>query len=304
MSTVPQRGKSTSMRGRSEGPVQAQCEILSNRRVGLYRQLTIVAPEIADRASPGQFVSIAVHGKGTMLRRPFSIAGVSRYGPWSGTLDVVFNVVGAGTEWLADRVKQDGLDVVGPLGRPFPLPRQQATCLLVGGGYGAAPLVYLAAALQDQGHRVHLLVGAATGELVYNAIEVKRVVSSARFTTEDGSFGLHGKVTDALPDFIDSAQPDALYACGSMGMLRAVAAHARRRKLPCQVAVEELMGCGTGVCMTCVIPYRRKDGIINIRACLEGPVLDAKRIVWDGIGADLNNMRMDPPSAPEGGAVA
>lgn len=300
MTTVSGRGQPTPYtRGREDGPVRSICEVLAYRKVGAYHQLTIVAPDIAARATPGQFVSLAVEGGGTTLRRPFSIAGVSQHGPWAGTIDVVLDVVGPGTAWLAGRGKHDVVDVVGPLGRGFPLPRQPATCLLVGGGYGAAPLLYLAGQLQHRGHRVDLLFGAKTGERIFNAIEGKRQASSTRFTTEDGSFGTQGVVTDVLPDVATSTGAEAIYACGPMGLLAAVAAQARERRLPCQVSVEELMGCGVGVCNTCVVPYRRRDGLANVRACYEGPVLDAKRVVWEAIGSAAMT---GEPSAGQGEA--
>jgi len=111
------------------------------RRTGAYHSLTLVAPEIADRARPGQFVEIGVPGgRDFMLRRPFSIHQASRRGGWAGTLEVVFDVVGRGTAWLAEAKPHDLLDVIGPLGRSFSIPTDLSTCLLVGGGYGAAPL--------------------------------------------------------------------------------------------------------------------------------------------------------------------
>lgn len=262
------------------------CEVLAYRRIGDYHSLTFVAPDMAERAGPGQFVSVLA-GDGTLLRRPFSIYAVSRHGPWAGTIEIVFDIVGPGTAWLAERVKHDVVDLVGPLGRGFPMPQQNVSCLLVGGGYGAAALLFLAHQLQQQqGLRVDLLTGAATQSRLFNAIEAKRLSASAAFTTEDGSFGVQGRVTDLLPDVIHSSGAGVIYACGPMPMLAAVAGIAREHRVPCQVAVEESMACGVGVCMTCVVPYRRKDGIRNLRACVEGPVFDAKRIQWADVRTD------------------
>src|SRR6266498_3366730 len=123
--------------------MRAKCEVLSNRRAGIYWSLTLVAPEIAHVAKPGQFIEIAVPEDRTMLlRRPFSIHQASRRGGWAGTLEVVFDVVGPGTAWLSEAKPHEVLDVIGPLGRPFQPPREQTSCLLVGGGYGAAPLYF------------------------------------------------------------------------------------------------------------------------------------------------------------------
>jgi dihydroorotate dehydrogenase electron transfer subunit len=275
------RESAMAVQGRGEGPVRATCEVLASRPIGRYRQLTLVAPAIAAQTRPGQFVSIGVGAPEAVLRRPFSVAGVSQHGPWAGTVDIIFSVVGAGTEWLAGRSKHDPVDVVGPLGRSFPLPKQPVACLLVGGGYGAAPLLYLAKALQRQGMRVDLAFGAATQDRHFNVIEGKRLASSATFTTEDGSFGVQGRVTDVLADVIATAGTGVIYACGPMGMLAGVTEVARAHDLPCQVAVEESMACGVGVCMTCVVPYERRGELVNVRACVEGPVLDGKRVAWD-----------------------
>lgn len=267
--------------------MRGKCEVLAYRRIGAYHSLTFVAPEIAERTHPGQFVSVAVGASGALMRRPFSVFAVSKHGPWAGTVEIVFDAIGPGTRWLAQRAKHDVIDLVGPLGRPFPLPQKPVGCLLVGGGYGSAPLLYLAQRLQKQGLRTDVIMGAATSQRIFNAIEAKRLSASAHFTTEDGSLGTHGVVTDVLEEILDSSGAGVVYACGPMGMLAAVATIAARRQVPCQVAVEEAMACGVGVCWTCVLPYQRKDGLANLRACIDGPVFNAARVRWDLIGKSL-----------------
>lgn len=267
-----------------DGPVREQCEVLAYRRIGSYHSLTFVTPAIAERARPGQFLSVGVEGAGTVLRRPFSIYSVSRQRPWAGTVEVVFDTIGAGTAWLAARGKHDVVDVVGPLGKSFPVPQQRVACLLVGGGYGAAPLLYLAGRLQQRGLRVDMVMGASRQDRIFNAIEAKRLSASTTFTTEDGSFGVRGRVTDVLEQAIQSSGTKVIYACGPMPMLAAVSAFAARRRIPCQVAVEEAMACGVGVCWTCVVPYRTKAGVEQRRACVDGPVFNGARISWDVLG--------------------
>jgi dihydroorotate dehydrogenase electron transfer subunit len=284
MSSVVNRGGHTSVQGRSSGPLRAQCEVLAYRKVGQYHSLTFVAPEMAERTQPGQFVSVGVAASGALLRRPFSVFSVSQHGPWAGTVEIIFDVVGPGTAWLATRTKHDVVDIVGPLGKPFPLPAQPVTCLLVGGGYGAAPLLYLAQVLSQQGLRVDMVLGASTQDRIFNAIEAKRLSASAQFTTEDGSLGREGRVTDVMPEMIEHSNVGVIYACGPMAMLRAVSEIAAERQIPCQVAVEEHMACGTGVCWTCVLPVHRKDGLRNLRACTEGPVFNGAKVAWDAIG--------------------
>lgn len=279
------RSPAGEVRGRTDvddGPVGAWCEVLVRRKEGAYWLITMAAPEIVRRAHPGQFVSIAVGGPGTLLRRPFSIAKITRRGAVAGTVDIVFDDHGPGTSWLTRVQLHDTLDVIGPLGRGFPLPQRKVSCLLVGGGYGVAPLFFLARELQDRGLRVDLLVGASTADRIHDAIETKSLSVSATFTTEDGSYGHEGRVTDFLDEAIDRAGSGVVYACGPNAMLRAVSERCVQRGVPVQVALEERMACGTGVCFTCVVPTRQRDGTLrNRRSCIDGPVFNGARIAWD-----------------------
>lgn len=277
----PQR-KAGQVRGRESGPVQATCEVLTRRREGAYWLLSFSAKEIAERAEPGQFVAIAVDVGGTLLRRPFSIARVSQQGPFAGTVDVVFDAHGPGTQWLTTVDPHDVLDVVGPLGSAFPLPKRKVACLLVGGGYGTAPLFFLADRLARQGLRVDLVVGAQSQQRLLNPIEAKRSSAAVTFTTEDGTYGERGRVTDVLDDALTRSGASVVYACGPNPMLRAVSEHCVERGIPVQVAVEEKMACGIGVCFTCVLPTRTKDGQVRMRrSCLDGPVFNGARVAWD-----------------------
>ena len=136
--------------------------MLSVKRTGVYHSLTLVAPDIADSARPGQFVEIAVpNGRSILLNRPFSIHQASRRGGFAGTLEVVFDIVGPGTAWLAEVEQHQQLDVIGPLGRSFQYPKGLRSCLLVGGGYGAAPLHFLAEELRAHDKDVSMIWGPA-----------------------------------------------------------------------------------------------------------------------------------------------
>jgi dihydroorotate dehydrogenase electron transfer subunit len=264
--------------------IRSHCEVLSNRRSGAYHSLTLVAPEIAERAKPGQFVEIGVpDNRDFMLRRPFSIHQASRRGGWAGTLEIVFDVLGPGTAWLAETSPHDVLDVIGPIGRSFTFPRELTNCLLVGGGYGAAPLFFLAEELRARNKVVDMILGARDNDRVFKPIEGKRLANTVVFTTEDGTMGQRGRVTDVLPDVIRRIGAEVVYACGPNPMLRAVAEHCGFAGIPCQVAVEEMMACGLGVCWTCAVPVIALDGRgwWNVRACMEGPVFNGARIWWD-----------------------
>ena len=267
------------------GPVQVRGTVLTVRPVDSYYAITLVAPAIAARFRPGQFITLAVGGPDTsmMLSRAFSIHDVRP--DHGGTVEFVFAVQGRGTQWLAERRARDVLDVTGPLGRPFPLPRDAANCLLVGGGYGSAPLFALAARLRERGCEVDFLLGASTGDRVFGALTARRTGRSAAITTEDGSLGSRGLVTDLLDQAIHDGRTDVIYACGPMPMLRQITVLARRYDIPVQVAVEEAMACGVGVCMTCVLPVIGSDGITRMsRSCVDGPVYRGEQVRWDDIG--------------------
>jgi len=267
------------------GPLQVRCTVLNVRKVDAYHAITIVAPGIAARFKPGQFVALAVGGPETsmVLRRTFSIYDVRP--DHGGTVEFVFAAGGPGTRWLSERRARDVLDLTGPLGRPFPVPRDPVSCLLVGGGYGSAPLFALADRLRERRCSVDFLLGAASGDRVFGALTARRTGRSATITTVDGSLGVRGIVTDMLGQVIHEARTDVIYACGPMPMLRQVTALARRYDIPVQVAVEESMACGVGVCMTCVLPVVGSDGITRmVRSCVDGPVFRGEQVRWDDIG--------------------
>ena len=281
-------------------PVQVQAEVVSLKRVGAYSALTLVAPGIAEGARPGHFLAVQVGGaeSSMLLRRAFALYEVRPRGLYGGTVQFVFAVHGKGTAWLADRRAGDRLDVVGPLGKPFRLPRSAVTATLVGGGYGAAPLLPLADALRERGCRVDMVLGAGSADRLFGALEARRMSSSVAVTTDDGSAGVRGRVSDVLPEVLERTGSQVVYACGPMGMLRAVAELAAERGLPSQVAVEESMACGIGVCMTCVLPVVGDDGRTRmVRSCVEGPVFLGDRVRWD----DLGTVPEDALGAPTGG---
>jgi dihydroorotate dehydrogenase electron transfer subunit len=265
--------------------VQVRGTVLTVRRVDAYYAMTVVAPGVAARFRPGQFVAVAVGGPeaSMLLRRVFSIHDVQP--DHGGTVEFIFATVGPGTRWLAERRTRDVLDIAGPLGRPFPLPRDPVNCLLVGGGYGSAPLFPLATRLRGRGCTVDFLIGAASADRVFGAMTARRTGRTATVTTEDGSLGGRGLVTDFLSQVIHEARTDVIYACGPMGMLRQVTAVASRYDIPVQALVEESMACGIGVCMTCVLPVVGEDGVTRmVRSCVDGPVFRGEQVRWNDIG--------------------
>ena len=283
-------------------PVQVQGEVLSVRRAGAYHSMTVLAPGIAETTRPGHFLAVQVGGpeSAMLLRRAFAITDVQSRGVYGGTVDFVFAVHGKGTAWLAARRPQDKIDVVGPLGKPFRLPRERVTATLVGGGYGSAPLLPLAAALTERGCRVHMVLGAGSADRLFGQLDAKRISSSIVVTTDDGSAGERGRVTDVLAGVLERTGTDVVYACGPMAMLQAVADQAGELGLPSQVAVEESMACGIGVCMTCVLPVVGDDGQTRmVRSCVEGPVFLGDRVRWDALGTVPSDALGAPPLSPE-----
>ena len=281
--------------------VQVAGELIATRRVGAYHHLTIVAPGLAEVARPGQFVALAVGGStsANLLRRCFSIHRASPSGTYGGTVDVVISPVGPGTEWLAGLRAHDEVDDVGPLGRPFPLPTEPVPCVLVGGGYGSAPLFWLAEALRERGCHVELVLGAATEQKLFGVVEARRCADGVTVTTDDGSAGTRGWVSDVLPDLVRRTGAGVLYGCGPMGMLKSVTDIAAQTGAVAQVAVEESMACGVGVCMTCVMPVRGNDGVTRmVRSCVEGPVFRGDRVRWDAFSEGWCRVPADAVGAP------
>lgn len=274
----------------------------TDRREGEYLQMTFELPVEAGfeaAARPGQFVALTIGGATSshLLRRAFSIHAVTAGGdqgpgqvdPFTGqsaaqfdSVDIVVAAAGAGTRWLTGRSAGLEVDLVGPLGRPFPLPTHPVPCVLVGGGYGSAPLFWLADQLRSRECRVEMVLGASTRHRLFGVDLAQQRADAIAVTTDDGTLGIRGKVSDVLPEVMTGCQAGAVYACGPMPMLEAVSAIAAEHGAVAQVAVEESMACGIGVCMTCVMPVEDKGGTTRmVRSCVEGPVFRGDRVRWD-----------------------
>lgn len=245
---------------------------------------------------------------GVLLRRPFSIGGLRRDGSRC-ELDVIGRIVGKGTTWLNALSEGDVVNILGPLGRPFSFPCNVKRALLVAGGAGFPPIRWLGETLRAQGIMCEAILGARTVDLLPVVMRGKPSVSGAptscveefaqegidtTITTDDGSCGLHGTVTDALERAIErlgDVSSVCVYACGPEGMLRAIAElSAKHRVARCEVAMERMMGCGMGVCQSCVVKVKDKvkDNTSEspdspwryALCCSEGPVFDASEIIW------------------------
>ena len=269
---------------------QLLAPIVSNKRVGQYHQIIINIGEITTNCKPGNFVAISVGGGSSsmVLRRAFAISRVSTSTTVGGTMELIVAPHGQGSKWLCAQGEGVVLDLVAPLGTAFGIPTEPVPVLLVGGGYGSAPLFGLAELLNSRGCRVDMLLGASTGSKIYAPMEGKRAVNSMRIYTEDGTMGVAGRVTDPIAEIIKDLNVAVIYSCGPMPMLAAITKITNEFDVIHQCAVEESMACGVGICMTCVLPVENEDGTIsNLRSCIDGPVMDGAKVQWSKVGQQI-----------------
>jgi dihydroorotate dehydrogenase electron transfer subunit len=272
-------------------PVDIDAAVIANRRLSAdYNVLALSAPEIAAAARPGQFVMIKTSGgQDPLLRRPFSIFEILRDAAGAPIGVSIFNKrVGAGTTLLSRVEAGARLPLLGPLGRPFEPVDPPAEAWMVAGGVGLAPFVTLAAALADRGTRTTLFYGARRAEELYCVDLFEALGVAIVLSTEDGTSGVRGRITVPLGDALETrplGQPVKLYVCGPTPMMRACAQLAHRHGRACDVSLEQVMGCGLGGCYSCVALAAGPGGgpPHHTRTCLEGPVFDAQRIVWDAL---------------------
>ena len=269
---------------------QIMAPVVSNKRVGQYHQIILNIGDLAPACKPGNFVAISVGGEGSkmVLRRAFAISRVSNSSTFGGTMELIVAPHGQGSRWLCAQQEGSMIDIVAPLGTAFGIPTEPVPVLLVGGGYGSAPLFGLAEVLNARGCRVDMLLGASTAGKIYAPMEGKRAVNSMRIYTEDGSMGQQGRVTDPIPEIIKDLDIAVIYSCGPMAMLSAITKISDQFGVVHQCAVEESMACGIGICMTCVLPVENEDGSIsNLRSCIDGPVMDGSKVQWSQVGTQL-----------------
>ena len=269
---------------------QLLAPIVSNKKVGQYHQIIINIGDTAAACKPGNFVAISVGGDSSrmVLRRAFAISRVSTSTTFGGTMELIVAPHGQGSKWLCAQGEGVVLDLIAPLGTAFGIPTEAVPVLLVGGGYGSAPLFGLAELLNSRGCRVDMILGASTGSKIYAPMEGKRAVNSMRIFTEDGSMGTAGRVTDPIPELIKDLNTAVIYSCGPMAMLSAITKITDQYDVVHQCAVEESMACGIGICMTCVLPVESEDGSVsNLRSCIDGPVMDGSKVRWSQVGQQL-----------------
>lgn len=242
-----------------------------------YRFLVLDAPQMASELVPGQFVHVRVPGlEQTALRRPFSVFDAD-----AGRVTLLYKVVGRGTEALRRVQVGETAEVMGPLGRGFPA-SSAGVPLLVGGGYGVAPLHFLAKRLKDP--RAILFVGGRTKDDLLALDRFAALGVEVRIATNDGSEGAKGFVTGPLDEVIEDlrAKGEAfeLFTCGPDGLLKAVTDRALAAGMKGWISMDRHMVCGVGACFACIQKVRRAGTIFNARCCMDGPVFKAEELVW------------------------
>ncbi|MBI5450487.1 MAG: dihydroorotate dehydrogenase electron transfer subunit [Gammaproteobacteria bacterium] len=276
-----------------------QAEIISHQphAAGQYT-LRLLAPQIAARAQPGSFVHLSC-GAERPMRRPLSIM---RADPDHGWIDILYKVMGSGTALLAQRQHGEHLDLIGPIGRPFSPDPQRSRPLLIGGGVGIPPMVFLADRMHLQpgitplailGSEVPFPFAAQPSRIIIPGLPAGVIAAMplledwgipSRLTSRQGYAGcFDGYVTDLARAWLDGLPAEArdeveVFACGPHAMLEAVAALAREFSLPCQVSLEEFMACAVGGCAGCVVEITTPDGPAMKRVCVDGPVFDARQV--------------------------
>ena len=246
-------------------------------RGGGYSELVLASPRIAAAVRPGQFIHLRIPDlHGAVLRRPFSL-----YRAAGDKLHILYKSVGLGT--AAMNRLEDGCEVsvLGPLGNGFTLELEGRSPVLIAGGYGVAPLYYLAEKLPVKGR---LLVGGRSAQDILLVDEFKKLGWQVEVATDDGSAGRHGLVTVLLDELLKTCATisPVFYACGPDGMLKALAQRALERGLPAWLSLDKHMGCGVGACLACVTRIRNEDGTESWkRVCKDGPVFSAREVVWE-----------------------
>jgi dihydroorotate dehydrogenase electron transfer subunit len=281
--------------------LKENAHVLSQRAVAaMTYRLRLKAPEIASVALPGQFVMLQVReGSDPLLRRPFSFHGIY---PPDGAIEILYRVVGRGTWLLSQLGPGAAVSLVGPLGNSFSAEAPGiGDIAIVAGGIGIAPLLPLMQKLLAAGGGaitppLHLFYGARTGSELLPAEAFNMEGLRVHWSTDDGSFGHHGTVTQLLADVIDreGLNPAMVVGCGPLPMQVSVARWALARGVPTQLSLESLMACGFGACLGCALPARHpQDANADhyVHVCKDGPIFQAGIIQW-------NKIRLHPTAPP------
>ena len=238
-----------------------------------YHSLTFEPFPAAARCRPGQFLHLRLPDSGLLFRRAFSVAAVNDR---KHQVEIIVKVLGRGSRLLGGKDRGDTVDILGPLGRPFTLPKKTEETVMVAGGAGFPPLLFLAERMIARGHesrKIHFFYGGATADDLVERTRIRRLGVELVPVTEDGSLGAKGLVTGPVRQYLESHpnSPRRLYGCGPEAMLKATQELAMALAVPGQLSLEAPMPCGIGVCLGCVVPLTNGG---HARVCCDGPVFD------------------------------
>ncbi|HOM03024.1 MAG TPA: dihydroorotate dehydrogenase electron transfer subunit [Acetivibrio sp.] len=240
-------------------------------------KMTVKSEYISENARPGQFVNVkCCEGLNALLRRPISICSVDRE---RGTFDIVFQIKGIGTEYLSQKQAGSEVDLIGPLGKPFHVSDQYKRIAVVGGGIGIFPLLYLLKEMKDADKSAFL--GFRSSDYVVLTDEFEAAADKLSISTDDGSVGYKGLVTDLLDKDIAEKGFDIIYTCGPLPMIRKVKDMAQKAGIKCQVSLEQRMGCGIGACLVCACKTGKPDNWEYSHVCKDGPVFWSDEVILD-----------------------
>lgn len=255
-------------------PINQKLKLVSKEKItdNIFK-FSVLSEEMAKQAMPGQFLEIKVSETlDPFLRRPISIYNVDKE---KGILEFIFMVKGRGTELLAKKEKGELIDIVGPLGgRGFEI-KEYKNVAIIGGGIGIFPL-HEFAKIAKQTANVNMYIGFRNKDFVILEKEFTKVSNEFTLTTDDGSYGKNGFAINYLKEDCKAKNIDAIYACGPLPMLKAVQQFAIESNIPCQLSLEEKMGCGIGTCMGCAVKISGEDKYA--RVCKEGPIFEATQV--------------------------
>lgn len=237
---------------------------------------SIKSDEMARQAKPGQFLEIKVTDNiEPFLRRPISIFNVKRE---EGIVEFIFQVKGKGTEILSTKKVGEQIDIIGPLGQGNFEYENYQNIAIIGGGIGVFPLHELAKRAKENGKNINIYLGFRNKDFVVLEEEFKNVATNLILSTDDGSYGKYGFAINFLKEDIEKNPIDCIFACGPLPMLKAVQALAKEKNIPCQISLEEKMGCGIGACLGCAVKYKTEKEDTFKRVCKEGPVFYSNNV--------------------------
>ena len=264
-------------------------KIISNKKISPTSwEMKLTCPEIAREAEPGQFVMVRVGNDiDTFLRRPLSIHDIKN----RSSLELLYKIVGRGTEVMTGFKKGANIDLLGPFGKGFEINNVPESAILIAGGIGVAPLVFMLRSLRKRGlkkENIYFLYGAKTRSEILCLSLIKNLGAKILVATEDGSLGEKGMINGQLESLLRRLEKKksetSIFASGPNNMLKAISSAAENFGVPCQISLEARMACGFGVCLGCAVKIRNNNNASRYKmVCKDGPVFEAGEIDWQDL---------------------